>query len=185
MRVVAGEFRGRKLECLDGIDIRPTLDRVKESLFNIIAIDVLEGDFLDLFSGSGAIGIEAISRGAKEVVFVDESIKSIKVLKNNLEKLKIDKNIEIFNDDCSMVVEKLFKEKRFFDIIFMDPPYSKGIVQALLKKININKILKEDGTIIVEHDIADILQQKEGDIALVRQKKYGSTMLSFYKINKN
>lgn len=180
MRVISGEFRGRKLEKLEGMEIRPTSDRVKESLFNILGARIYDCAFLDLFAGTGGIGIEACSRGASQLVFIDESAKSINVLKDNLDKLNILDKVEVYNTDYINAINKLASDNRKFDIIFIDPPYSKGFAQNALVHIFENGVLKEEGIIITEHDLQDKMPETTGTLSLQRQKKYGNTMLSFY-----
>jgi 16S rRNA (guanine966-N2)-methyltransferase len=181
LRVIAGELKGRKLQKLEGINIRPTSDRVKESLFNILGTRVFDSEFLDLFAGSGGIGIEAYSRGAAKIVFIDESIKSIQVLKGNLEQLKVSQRIEVYNTDYIHALHKLSQEGRGFDIIFVDPPYLKGFAQNALVHISQEGILKEEGLLVIEHDLEDSMPETAGKLRLGRQKKYGNTMLSFYQ----
>lgn len=182
MRVISGQFRGRKLEKLEGMDIRPTSDRVKESLFNMLGARLFDCAFLDLFAGTGGIGIEAYSRGATQVVFIDESAKSIKVLKTNLEKLQIQEQVEVYNTDYINAINKLASDNRKFDIIFIDPPYLKGYAQNALVQLADNKVLKEDAIVIIEHDIQDKMPESAGNLNMQRQKKYGNTMLSLYGI---
>lgn len=183
MRVIAGEYRGRRLDRIEGMDIRPTSDKVKESLFNILGDAVIDCVFLDLFGGTGGIGIEALSRGAKHVVFIDANIKSIKVLKGNLEHLNIKDNVEVFNTDYSTAISKLYKNRKEFDIIFIDPPYSAGMAQNALKEIDAHPILAQTGLIIVEHDTRDEMPSSLGRLHMYRSKQYGSTTLSFYALN--
>lgn len=183
MRVITGVYRGRRLESIEGMDIRPTSDMVKESLFNILSSEIIESNFLDLFGGTGGVGIEAISRGAKHVVFIDNSIKSIKVLRKNLENLGINDNVEVFNTDYLTAISKLHSNGKLFDIIFIDPPYSTGIAQRALEQINEEKILKAGGIIIVEHDLRDSMPDRVGSMAMYRDKRYGNTKLSFYTID--
>ncbi len=183
MRVIAGEYKGRRLDPIEGMDIRPTSDKVKESLFNILGAAVIDSVFLDLFGGTGGIGIEALSRGAKHVVFSDSSIKSIKVRKGNLSRLDIKDGIEVFNADYSTAIGKLYKYGKKFDIIFVDPPYSIGMAVSALKEIDKNPILSQSGLIIVEHDSKEDMPQKVGKLYLYRYKQYGNTTLSFYTIN--
>lgn len=180
MRVISGEYRGRRLESLEGRDIRPTTDRVKESLFNILGERLIECSFLDLFGGSGAIGIEALSRGAGLSVFIDSSIKSIKVLYGNLESLKIKENAEVYNTDYTTAIDKLWRDNRLFDIIFIDPPYSTGIAQNALGEIARKNILQQGGIIVIEHDHKDAMPEKEDRLIRYRVKQYGNTVLSFY-----
>ena len=180
MRVITGIYKGRKLWSTEGMDIRPTSDMVKESLFNILGVEVQESDFLDLFGGTGGVGIEAISRGAKHVVFIDNSIKSINVLRKNLQALNIKDSIEVFNTDYRTAINKLYTNGRLFDIVFVDPPYNTGIAQNVLEQISENIILKDNGIIVVEHDLKDPMPDKVGCLNKYRDKQYGSTMLSFY-----
>ncbi len=181
LRVIAGEFRGRRLDRIEGMEIRPTSDKVKESLFNILGETVIDSSFLDLFGGTGGIGIEALSRGAKHVVFIDSSIKSIKVLKGNLEHMKIQEGAEVYNTDYETAIKKLHINNKQFDIIFIDPPYSKGMAQNALVCIAANPILADDGLIIAEHDTKDAMPDKVGNLVLYRVKQYSNTSLSFYK----
>ncbi|HWR60030.1 MAG TPA: 16S rRNA (guanine(966)-N(2))-methyltransferase RsmD [Clostridia bacterium] len=184
MRVIAGEYRGRRLDRIEGMEIRPTSDKVKESLFNMLGEAVIDCSFLDLFGGTGGIGIEALSRGAKHVVFIDAGIKSIKVLKGNLEHLNIMEGAEVFHTDYEIAITKLYKYNKQFDIVFIDPPYSLGMAQNALVCIEANPILAQDGLIIVEHDSRDDMPHKVGRLALYRVKQYGNTSLSFYSIDK-
>lgn len=183
MRVITGVYKGRRLDSIEGMDIRPTSDMVKESLFNILSSEIIESDFLDLFGGTGGVGIEAVSRGAKSVVFIDNSIKSIKVLRKNLESLNIKDNVEVFNTDYLTAINKLHRNGRLFDIIFIDPPYRTGIAQRALEKLCDDPILKNSGIIIVEHDTKDQMPEKVGNIKMYRDKRYGNTKLSFYGID--
>ncbi len=185
MRVIAGIHRGRRLESLEGRDIRPTADRVKESLFNILGSAVLDSNFLDLFGGTGGIGIEALSRGAQHVVFVDESIRSIKVLRSNLEQLKITDEAEVYNTDYTTAIKKLHMHDRRFGIIYIDPPYATGIAQKALEEINSHDILEKDGYIVVEHEVRDAMPDQVGRLVMFRSKLYGNTRLSFYVAGEN
>jgi 16S rRNA (guanine966-N2)-methyltransferase len=182
LRIISGEFRGRKLEKLEGMDIRPTTDRVKESLFNMLGARLFDCAFLDLFAGTGGIGIEAYSRGASKIVFIDESSKSIKVLKSNLEMLMLLDKVEVYNTDYINAINKLALDNRKFDIIFIDPPYLKGFAQNALIHINDNNLINENGIIVIEHDIQDKMPESVGNLNLQRQKKYGNTMLSFFSL---
>jgi 16S rRNA (guanine(966)-N(2))-methyltransferase RsmD len=138
---------------------------------------------LDLFGGTGGIGIEALSRGAKHVVFIDANIRSIKVLKGNLDNLNIRDNVEVFHTDYSTAIEKLYKFKKHFDIIFIDPPYRVGIAQNALEEIDKNLILAQSGLIVVEHDSKDEMPNRVGKLSMYRSKQYGSTSLSFYELS--
>lgn len=182
LRVIAGEYKGRRLDSIEGTDIRPTSDKVKESLFNILGDAVIDSVFLDLFGGTGGVGIEALSRGAKHVVFIDVNSKSIKVLKGNLNHLNIKDNVEIFNTDYKTAICKLNKYNKQFDIIFIDPPYGIGMAESALEEIDNQNILSKSGLIIVEHDSKDEMPERVGKLCLYRIKQYGNTFLSFYEI---
>ena len=172
MRVVSGKFRGSKLLSFDGIDIRPTSDMVKESLFNILRDRVIGCKFLDLFAGTGNVGIEAISRGAKEVVFIDKSPKSIELIKKNLQKVR--STAEVKNSDSLSYLQSTTAK---FDIIFIDPPYKTELGVEALKIIKDKDLLEDNGLIIFESE-----DKKQIDFLIeVDQRKYGRAILSFYK----
>ena len=141
MRVISGKNKGTKLYTLEGLNTRPTLDRVKESLFNIINFDLPGCTFLDLFAGSGAIGIEAASRGAGKVIMCEKSKDAVKIINMNLEKTRLKDSIKLFNEDFEKCISKL-EEK--IDIVFLDPPYKSDYAYVASKLIIENDLLKED-----------------------------------------
>lgn len=146
MRIISGKHRGRVLKSFSGDDIRPTSDRAKEALFNILSLKVVNSNFLDMFSGTGSIGIEAISRGASSVTFVDSSLESIKILKSNLSLIKENANVNNISADVF-----LKKTADKYDVIFFDPPYNYRDANALLKIIYERNLLNDGGIIIYEH----------------------------------
>ena len=173
MRIIAGKYKGLILEKIKIDTIRPTMDRSKESLFNIIQNEIIDADFLDLFSGSGNIGIEAISRGANSVCCVEKNQEAIRIINKNIS--KINDNIEIYKND---VESFLLKTKKSYDIIFMDPPYNYE-VDKIKNNINIikeNNLLKENGMIIVEYGKEIKLEN------LIKVKKYGKSYFMFLKM---
>lgn len=177
MRIISGKYRSLTLAEFKGGDIRPTADRVKESLFNIIAAHVPSARVLDLFCGSGGLGLECISRGAAEVVFNDFSRDSIAVLKKNLARLKGAENYEIFNMDFADCLNKLSGS---FGLIFLDPPYKQESGVRALEIIARKGLLAEDGIAVLERDRAF-----SGDIqklSLYDERKYGITYLSFFRL---
>lgn len=180
MRVIAGEYRGRRLETIEGKSIRPTSDMVKESLFNILLDYTIDCTFLDLFAGSGSVGIEAISRGASNVIFIDSSVDSLKILRKNIDSLKICKGYEVYNADYKLAIDKLNTNKKSFDVIFIDPPYSKGIAQDAIVRIEKSNILNKNGIIAVEHDDKDNMPENLENLIMHKQRRYGNTRLSFY-----
>ena len=123
MRVISGTARGKKLNSLEGLETRPTLDIVKESIFNILQFNIKDTSVLDLFSGSGALAIEALSRGAKEAVLCDNSSKAVQIINKNLEETKLIDKAKVINSDYTEALNKLANENKKFDIIFLDPPY--------------------------------------------------------------
>lgn len=183
MRVISGNLRGTKLYSLEGLETRPTLDRVKESLFNIINFDVKDSIFLDLFAGSGAIGIEAASRGAKKIVMCEKSKEATNVINKNIEKTRLKDQIALFNMDFEKCILNKLDEK--FDIIYLDPPYKTDYIYKALKLIIEKELINEDTIIIIETDIEQIVenQLKELNLQEINNKKYGRVSLLFYKTN--
>lgn len=180
MRIISGTARGTNLYTLDGIETRPTLDRIKESLFNIINMDLHDAYVLDLFSGSGAIGLEAASRGAKKVFLCDKSKEAIKVINKNVEKTRLGEKCVIINGDYKECINKI-KEK--LDIIFLDPPYNTNYASESVKLIKENDILNEDGQIIIETDEEErILEElRKLQIEVFSIRKYGRVKLIFIR----
>ncbi len=181
MRVISGSARGTKLSSIDSLSTRPTQDRVKESLFNIIFDKIYECDFLDLFAGSGAIGIEALSRGANFAVFCDISKESLKFVNENLIKTKLIDRAKVYNLDYKNYLEKT-KEK--FDIIFIDPPYKADISVDAIRMIKENEVLKENGFVVIETDeyLRDKSElEKIQGIEILDHRKYGRANLIFIR----
>ena len=181
MRVISGKNRGTKLYTLEGLETRPTLDRVKESLFNIINFDIPNCVFLDLFAGSGAIGIEAASRGAKKVVMCEKSKEAINIINKNLEKTRLKDEVKLFNEDFEKCISKL-QEK--FDIIYLDPPYKTDYAFKAVNLLLEKQLIKEETIIIIETDIEQNVKTelKKLKIEEIDEKKYGRASLLFYKI---
>ena len=178
MRIISGVARGTKLFTLEGETTRPTLDRVKESLFNIIQNEILNSKFLDLFAGSGAIGIEAISRGAEKVVFVDSSKESINIIKQNLQVLK--EQATIIFSDYSTALSRLKNAE--FDIIFLDPPYEFKEIKSVFKLILENNVLTSSGIIIYESLFDKNVNKEVQGFNIIKSKKYGITAIDIYEV---
>jgi len=182
MRVIAGKARGKKLLSPQTDKIRPTLDRVKESLFNIIGFEIRDCSFLDLFCGSGAIGIEAISRDADKVYFVDRDSSSIELTQKNIESCKFDSTkYKILKADAFEALNSLANKGIKFDYIFMDPPYGFLDIDKIIEKISQLDLLKSGGLLIAETDIDDSISEEIGKLNKTREKKYSITKLSFYE----
>ncbi len=179
VRVISGSARGLKLNTPGDDRVRPTTDRVKESMFNIVQDWVYDSQVLDLFAGSGALGIEALSRGASQAVFCDNSLDSIKIIKSNIEKARVVDRSQIVSGDFKRCLRDMEAKNQSFDMIFVDPPYYKGLFEEVLETIRAYKILKKDGIVIVEHDAKRPIGKVEG-LEVYKEKKYGITMLTFY-----
>ena len=182
MRVISGKVRGLKLDTPKNDDVRPTTDRVKESLFNIINPYVIDSNVLDLFAGTGSLGIECLSRGALSATFVDVSKDSINIVKSNVKKARVENESTILNSDFKTAIDRLNVQNKKFDIIFMDPPYYKNMFIDALSNIDNSDLLSEDGIIVVEHDTKDKFIDKIGRLEKSKEKKYGNTTLTFYKL---
>ena len=177
MRVISGLARGTKLDSLEGLTTRPTLDRVKESMFNIIQNKIEDACVLDLFSGSGALAIEALSRGAKKAYLCDKSKDAVNIIKKNIERTHFNDSASIINKDYLKCLEEL-KDKKF-DIIFLDPPYESNFAEIALKIIIKKDLLGQDGIVIFETDKNDIKNIEELDINIYDLRKYGRVKLLF------
>lgn len=181
MRVISGSKRGVRLGSPKGLSTRPTTDRIKESLFNILSPALYGCSFLDLFAGSGSIGIEALSRGAREAVFVDKNRQALGVIKENIEKTNFSDKATVLGMDCFAAV-KLLKEKGMkFDIIFMDPPYYSTFIQNILDETDFLDILNNEGIVVVEQAKDEAELDSEG-LEVFRIKDYGrTTKMTFLK----
>ncbi len=179
MRVIAGKARGCKLVTLDGLNTRPTIDRIKETLFNIINIDIQDTNFLDICGGSGAIAIEALSRGAKSATIVEKNKDAIKIIEKNLTHTKLKELATVYNDDSINFLNSINNEIKF-DIIYIDPPYELKLYIDIIKIIIQKKLLNEDGIIIVEKASNDE-QYNFDKLEIYKQKKFKTTTLDFLK----
>lgn len=178
MRVISGTAKGTSLESLDGDKTRPTLDRVKEALFNILQNDIRNAYVLDLFSGSGALGIEALSRGASFCVMADKSNDAIKVINRNLQKTKLEKNAKVIKNDYIKTLDSLNQK---FDLIFIDPPYAQNIAVDAIKNIVELDLLTEEGIIVLETDEEEreLENLKKINVNVYDLRKYGRVKLIF------
>ena len=184
MRIISGKARGTKLYTLEGENTRPTLDRVKESIFNIIQNEIEGATVLDLFAGSGAIGLEFLSRGAEKVVLCDKSKEAINIIKKNVDKTHSQENVKIYNTDFEDCLEKIKNNQ--FDIIYLDPPYATEYIKKSLEKIINLNLAKEESLIIIETDDEPrILQEIENiDVKIVDKRKYGRATIIFVSLKK-
>lgn len=172
MRVIAGSAKRMQLKTIDGMDTRPTTDRIKETLFNMISEYLADSTFLDLFSGSGAIGIEALSRGAAHAVFVEQNPKAVQCIRENLSITKLDNRAEVIATDALSALARL-ENDRAFDYIFMDPPYNQLLEKQVLQYLSNTRLLSADGLIIIEASLeTDFSYVDEFGFALVKEKLY-------------
>ena len=178
MRVIAGTAKRIQLKTVEGMDTRPTTDRIKETLFNMISEYLADSSFLDLFSGSGAIGIEALSRGAQSAVFVDEQENACRLIRENLKRTKMDSCAKVVRSDY-MIYLRTCKEK--FDIIFLDPPYAEVFLENSLKMITEIDILQSGGIIVTERPVGKELPWDFPGFERSRDYKYGKTLITIYK----
>ena len=185
MRIIAGKYRGRKLKSPPSLRTRPTSDRLRETLFNILTPRIEGARFLDLCAGSGAVGIEALSRGANHVTFVDQSKKMCALIEANLAALEIDEGeVDVFTAEASDFLRKRAKkEVSPFEIVFFDPPYAADY-EAVLQDIGKHaaRLLTEDVFVVVEHHKKKQLPEEFGALRRYRELKQGDSKLSFYQI---
>lgn len=181
MRVISGIARGTKLNSIESLSTRPTLDRVKESLFNILQNRIEETIILDLFSGSGAIAIEFLSRGAKKAYLCENNNVAVKVICENLEKTRLKSSAVIMKQDYKKTIEELSKQEVKFDFIFLDPPYQSNFAVDATKRILSLNLLNDKGNIIIETDDEkkELEQLEELNIKIKDIRKYGRVRLIF------
>ncbi|HEY8463714.1 MAG TPA: 16S rRNA (guanine(966)-N(2))-methyltransferase RsmD [Bacillota bacterium] len=178
MRVITGKYRGRVLKGPKHAGVRPTADRVKEALFNIIGPKIAGADFLDLFAGTGGIGIEALSRGAQSVVFVDANAASIRLLKQNLHFVDPEERVRIIHAPAAKALNLLAAEAACFDITFLDPPFEAALLAQAIKLVFEKRLLKPGGILVAEHPRK--LEQLFFDGLEKRVYHYGDISLSFF-----
>ena len=176
MRIITGVKKGKRLYTPKGLDTRPTTDKIKEAIFSMLQFDLMNCSFLDLFAGSGQMGIEALSRGASSATFVDASPNSINIIKKNLSETDFVNCSKVYNTKAEIFLKK---NKDIFDIAFLDPPYNRGILQKVLPGL-VNFVSK-DGKIVCESSIIDILPQNIGCFTVFKTNRYGKILITTYK----
>ena len=179
MRVISGSARGTNLEMLDGNNTRPTLDRVKEALFNIIQWKILDASVLDLFAGSGALGIESLSRGAKSCIMCDKAYEAVKIINKNIKKTHLEQKSKVIKNDYKKTLDLLKDQK--FNVIFIDPPYDLDIAVDSIKSILELDLLDKDGIIILETDNEkrELENLNKLNVNVYDLRKYGRVTLIF------
>lgn len=177
MRIISGTRRGQKLLEFDGYDIRPTTDRVRESMFNLICDFVGDAKVLDLFGGSGALSLEALSRGAQNAVICDIDKRSLSLISENTKRLRFEESVSINNIDATQFLKSCNSK---FDIIFLDPPYNKGFISPIIKLIAEKQVLNDEGIIVLESDFPDEHGEFDG-LELLKQRRYGRSYVTIYQ----
>ena len=183
MRIITGKARGIRLDTLEGLETRPTAERVKEAVFSMLQFDIEGRSVLDLFAGSGQMSLEALSRGASEAVMIDRSKNAIKIIEKNAEKCRLASNCQILNFDALDYIKRSFGRK--FDIIFLDPPYSSGLYQPVLRALYEYNVLKSTSIIVCESDFNELLSGDPAleDIYVVRKSsKYSKTVITLLEL---
>jgi len=178
MRIITGDFKGRKLETPQGFDIRPTTDKVKEAIFNLLMNDIYGKVCCDLFAGTGSLGLEALSRGAAKCYFGDSARTSINLVKLNISKCKAEDRSIVIPGDYQKVLGRINEKVNIF---FLDPPYKAGLYEKCLMQIDSLDLLASQGIILAEHGVRDLMPENVGRLMKVRERKYGKTMVSIYR----
>ncbi len=183
MRIISGSARGTHIEAPEGLDTRPVTDKIRQSLFNIWQFEIPESRFLDLFSGSGSMGLEALSRGASEVIMVEKSPKAAAVIRRNLKKCHFEnRNALVLQKDVFDVIDDLSRQKKTFDLIYLDPPYTVDeIFEPVMKKIGSAGLLAENGTLVIRTRKEKELADQYGGLVRCRDKVYGISRAHFYR----
>ena len=182
MRVIAGIYKGRRLKTLEGLSVRPTSDRLRETLFNILAPRIEGGHFADVCAGSGAVGIEALSRGARHVTFIESSLKAARIISENLRNCGIREGYRVINRDALRALKNLASEQAQFDIIYFDPPYDSEIYTPVMWLIARQDLLAEGGVVIVEHRRQTPLLPNYDRLRPYRQVAQGDSILTFFGV---
>ncbi|MEH7544687.1 16S rRNA (guanine(966)-N(2))-methyltransferase RsmD [Neobacillus vireti] len=180
MRVVSGICKGRPLKAVPGNTTRPTTDKVKEALFNMIGPYFDGGIGLDLFAGSGGLGIEGLSRGLEKVIFIDRESKAIHVIQENIKACKFEDKSEVYRNDADRALKALIKRGISFDYIFLDPPYKKQPLVSLMEKMDDQDLVKTEGIIVCEHSFDVELPQTIGRFNQIKHEKYGIIAVTIY-----
>jgi 16S rRNA (guanine966-N2)-methyltransferase len=184
MRIIAGEFKGRRLAAVKG-HIRPTSDRVREAIFNILGPAVLEARVLDLFAGTGALTLEALSRGAREAVLVEDQGAALGVLRRNLAALGLEDRTRVMPMPVQGALRKLAAQEEQFTLVFLDPPYERGLALETLATLQGSGLLFPEAKVVAEHSYRETLPEQVGRLKLSQGRRYGDTQVAFYEVREN
>lgn len=183
MRIISGSLRGHKLKTFKASHIRPTTDRVKETIFNKLMMDIPEADVLDLFSGTGNLSFESYSRGANSVTSVELSKKSIHIIKENLKHLKIEAGIKVVQSDVLQFLKSYQGDG--FDVILVDPPFTKKMAHDVMSVLSTSPVVKKDSVIVVESSTQERIEDQYADLVLSDRKPFGDKTVSFFTKDKS
>lgn len=181
MRVISGTRKGLPLKAVPGAGTRPTTDKVKESIFNMIGPYFDGGLAVDLFAGSGGLGIESLSRGIETCIFIEKDPRAIPIIHENLKKCKLENQAEVYKADATRAIKALEKRQAQVDLLFLDPPYQKVGYYELINQFVEKNLLTEQAIILCEHEKGVDLPNQYGSFSLIRQELYGSTIISIYR----
>jgi 16S rRNA (guanine966-N2)-methyltransferase len=182
VRVIAGSAKGRRLATSRTLALRPTADRVREALFNILGVQIDGATILDLFAGSGAVGLEALSRGARLAMFVEVHMPACRLIEKNLWLCGLYGHATVWCDDVLTILPTLKKQGQTFDVIFLDPPYRAALVDEALQQLGDGRLVSASGRVIAEHFFKRELQERYGRLHRVRLARFGDVALSFYRL---
>lgn len=180
MRIITGKAKGRRLLSVQGLNTRPTSDKIKASIFNILPSDFNGKEVLDLFAGTGNLGIETLSQGAKKAVFIESNHRALSVLEKNIRNCGFIDRSQIIGNTVAKGIRILEKRGNRFDIIFLDPPYGKNILRDTLARVSKAGILKDNALVVVEHSSSETVADNIENLALNDQRRYGKTVVSFF-----
>ena len=181
MRIIGGDLRGKKLHSVRGVTTRPTADRLREAIFNILSLKVRGSIVLDLFAGTGALGIEALSRGAEAVVFVDRYKGALSIIEKNISSCNFNNRSKIIRWNIIDNLNCIKSVAPSFNLVFMDPPYNKNIIYPVLSNLHASKSVQKNAIVIIEHSPSEPIKEDIAAFEITDQRKYGQTLVSFLK----
>ncbi|NRD78760.1 16S rRNA (guanine(966)-N(2))-methyltransferase RsmD [Bacillus sp. BRMEA1] len=180
MRVVSGSCKGRPLKAVPGRTTRPTTDKVKEAMFNMIGPYFDGGIGLDLFAGSGGLGLEALSRGLEKVIFIDQDPKAVQIIRENIKACHFEEKTEVYRNDAGLAIKALIKREIRFDYLFLDPPYKRQQLVSLMEKLDSEELINNSGIVVCEHSNDVELPLAVGRLTQIKQENYGITTVTIY-----
>ncbi|MGQ9689325.1 MAG: 16S rRNA (guanine(966)-N(2))-methyltransferase RsmD [Desulfobaccales bacterium] len=184
MRIIAGEFKGRRLAAVKG-RLRPTSDKVREAIFSILGEAVADARVLDLFAGTGALALEALSRGAREAVLVEDQVAALEVLRRNLQALGLTDRAGVLCLPVKRALKKLAAKKERFDLVFLDPPYGRGLAAATLEALEASPLLAPGALVMAEFSCREALAEGYGRLRPAQSRRYGDTCVAVYRLREN